>query len=60
MLNSNTSENMLMLHKLKSKKTDITFLRPSNESHIQWKKHIYKYIVYFRIYALFEADKEFD
>ena len=41
-LNAYTSENMLMLHKPKCENNDITTIRTSSESHIQWKKHFRK------------------
>ena len=55
---SYTSENMLMLHKPKCENNDITTIRTSNESHLNWKKHFHKNPLYFRIYADFEADNE--
>ena len=51
---------MLLLHKPKCKNIDKTFLRSSNESHIQWKKQFHKNLLHFSIYAHFEADKEID
>ena len=39
---------------------NITVIRTSNESHLQWKKHFHKNPLYFRIYADFEADNEKD
>ena len=59
-LNSYTIESMLMLHKLKCENNDITTIRTSNESHLHWKKHFHKNLLYFRIYADFEADNEKD
>ena len=55
-MNSYTSENTLLLHKPKYENKDITTLRNSIESHIQWKKLFHKNPLYFRIYADFEAD----
>ena len=57
---SYTSENMLMLHKPKCENNDITTIRNSNESHLNWKKHFHKNLLYFRINADFEADNEKD
>ena len=51
---------MLMKHKPKSGIDNITTIKTSNESHLQWKKHIHKNPLYFRIYADFEADNEKD
>ena len=59
-LSSYTSENMLIKHKPKCENNDITTIRTSNESHLQWKKHFHKNPLYFRIYADFEADNEKD
>ena len=56
-LNSYTSENMLMLDKKKCEDDNITTIRTSPESHIQWKKkHFHKNPLYFRIYSDFEAE----
>ena len=49
-----------MLHKPKCENNDITTIRTSPESHIQWKKPFHKNPLYFRIYADFEADYEKD
>ena len=57
---SYTSENMLMLHKPKCENNEITTIRTSNDSHLNWKKHFHKNPLYFRIYADFEADNEKD
>ena len=59
-LNSYTSENMLRIHKSKCENNDITTIRTSNESYLQWKNHFHKNPLYFRIYADFEADNEKD
>ena len=60
-MKSNTSENMLNLHKPKCENIDITTIRNSSESHLHWKKkHFHKNPLYFRIYAVFEADNEID
>ena len=55
-----TSENMLIKHKPKCENNDITSIKTSNESHLNWKKHFHKNPLYFRIYADFEADNEID
>ena len=57
---SYTSENMLMLHEPKCENNDITTIRTTNESHLNWKKPFHKNLLYFRIYADFEADNEKD
>ena len=59
-LSSYTRENMLMKHKEKCGDNNITGIKTSNESHLQWKKHFHKNPLYFRIYADFEADNEKD
>ena len=59
-LSSYTSENMLMKHKEKCGDDNITVIKTSNESHLNWKKHFHKNPLYFRIYADFEADNEKD
>ena len=59
-LSSYLSENTLMLLKQKCGVDNLTTLKISNESHIQWKKHVHKTPLYFRTYADFEADNEKD
>ena len=59
-LSSYTSENMLMKHEENCGVDNITTIKTSNESHLQWKKHFNKNPLYFRIYAVFEADNEKD
>ena len=49
-----------MLQKPKCESNDITTIRTSNESHLNWKKHFHKNPLFFRIYADFEADNEKD
>ena len=51
---------MLMIQKSKRETYDITTIRISSESHLQWKNHLRKKLSYFRIYADFEADNEID
>ena len=51
---------MLMLHKPKCENKDITTIKISNESHLNWKKHFLKNPLYFNFYADFEADNEKD
>ena len=51
---------MLLLHKPKCENNEITTIKTSKESHIYWKKHFDKNLLYFRIYADFEADNEKD
>ena len=59
-MNTYTSENMLILHKPKCENKDITTIRTSKDSHLNWKKLFHKNPLYFRIYADFEADIEKD
>ena len=59
-LNSYTSENMFKIHQPKCENNDITTIRTSPESHRHWNKHFHKNLLYFRIYADFEADNEKD
>ena len=51
---------MLMLRKQKCGEDNITTLKISTESHLQWKKQFHKNPLYFRIHADFEADNEKD
>ena len=51
---------MLKIHKPKCEIYDITTIRTSSESCLQWKNHFHKNSIYFRIYADFEADNEID
>ena len=51
---------MLIRNKQKRQGDNITTIKTSNESHLQWKKHFHKNPLYFRIYADFEADNEID
>ena len=59
-LSSYTCENLLIKHKQKCGDDNITTLRTSSESHLQWKKHFHRNSLYFRIYADFEIDNEID
>ena len=59
-MSSYTSENMLIKHKQKCGKDNITTIKTSPDSHLHWKKHFHKNLLYFRIYADFEADNEKD
>ena len=59
-LSSYTSENMLIKHKQKCGEDNITTIKTSSESHLNWKKHFHKSPLYFRIYADFEAINEKD
>ena len=59
-LNSYKSENMLKIHKPKCEKIDITTIRTSNESSLQWKKLYHNNPLLFRIYADVEVDNEID
>ena len=51
---------MLMKHKPKCENGNITTIRTSPDSHLQWKNHLHKNQLYFRIYADSEADTEKD
>ena len=59
-LNSYTNENALLNHKEKCGEDNICTIKTSNESHLYWKKHFHKNLLYFRIIADFEADNEID
>ena len=59
-LSSYTTGNMLTKHKPKCENNDITTIKTSSESHLNWKKQFHKNPLYFRIYADFEADNEKD
>ena len=59
-LGSYTSKNMLMKQKQKCGEDNITTIKTSLDSHLHWRKHFHKGILYFRIYADFEADSEKD
>ena len=49
-----------MLQKPKCGNDNITTIRTSSESHIQWKEHFHGKPLHFRIYSDFEADEEID
>ena len=58
-LNSHTSENMLMIHKLKCEKCDITTIRFSSDSNLHWRKNnFHRNPLYFGIDAVFVPDNE--
>ena len=59
-LSSYTHENALINHKQKCGDDNICTIRTSSESLIQRNKHFHKNPLYFRIYAVFEADNEID
>ena len=59
-MNSYTCENALINHKEKCGDDNICTIRTPNESQLYWKKHFHKNPLYFRIYAVFEADNEED
>ena len=59
-LNSYTCENALLNQKEKCGDDNICTIRTSIESHLYWKKHFQKNLLYFRIIADFEADNEID
>ena len=49
---------MLMIHKPKCENCDLTTIRTSSKSHLHWKDLFIKNALYFRIFAVFEADKQ--
>ena len=49
-----------MIHEPKCENIDITTIRTSSASHLHWKSHFHKILLYFRIYADFEADNQKD
>ena len=51
---------MLTIHKPKYEKYEITTIRTSNKSHLHWKDHFYKNLLFFKIIADFEAGNEID
>ena len=57
-LNSYISQNVLIKHKQQCEEQDITNIRTSNVSHLHWKKHFLKNLLYFSIIADFDADNE--
>ena len=57
-LSSYSSEIMLLKHKQNCGDDNITIIKTSNKSHLQQEKHFHKNPLIFRIYAVFEADKE--
>ena len=59
-MNSYTSENLLMIHKLKCKNYEIPTIRNSPKSNLHWKSFFHRYLLFFGTYADFEADNEFD
>ena len=58
-LSSYTSKNMITKHKQKCGE-DITSIKTSSESYLNWNKHFHKNLIFFGIYADFEADNEKD
>ena len=58
--NSYTNENALRNNKEKCGHDNICTIRTSSDSHLYWKKHFHENPLYFRLYADFEADNEFD
>ena len=51
---------MIKKHKQKCGEGNITTIKTSSESHLHWKKHCHKNLLYFRLYADFDADNEKD
>ena len=46
-----------MIHKEKCGSENYCTIRASSDSHFHWKKSLHKNIIYFMIYADFEADE---
>ena len=59
-LNYYTSENMLIIHKPKYEQQEKTNIRALSEPQLQRKKHFHMNILYFGVYADFEADNGID
>ena len=59
-MNSYPSENALINHKEKCGEDNISTKRTSPDSHIYWKNHFHNNPVCFRIFADFEANKEYE
>ena len=57
-LDAYTSENMLMIQRLKCEQEEIISIRISIESHLHSKKDFQRIPFYFRNIADFEAEKE--
>ena len=51
---------MLIKHKQKCGDDNITTIKTSNKSHLQWEKRFHKSPLHFRIYTDFAADNEKD
>ena len=49
-----------MIHNPKCANHNITTIKTSSESHLHWEYRFCKHLLYFRIYADFEADNEID
>ena len=59
-LTSFSCQNNLLKHKQRYEQQEITSLKPSDESHLYWKKHFHRNTLQFRRYADFEANIEID
>ena len=59
-LSSFSNQSVLMNHKQRCQQQEITSIRTSNESYVQWKKQFLKNPLEIRIYAEFEAEIEID
>ena len=57
-MNSSTIENVLIKCNEKCGDDNICTIRTSLESHLHSKKHFHRNLLYFRVYADFEADNE--
>ena len=47
---------MLMMHKPKCQNNDITAIKTSSKSHLPWEELFHKTLLFFRMYADFEAE----
>ena len=59
-LSSYRNQNVSNKQNQRCEQQELTSIRTSNVSHLYWKKHFHKNPIYFRIYAVFEADNEID
>ena len=49
-----------MKHSERCRHQDITAIRVSKESHLLWKKHFHKILLYFRIFGDFECNNKIE
>ena len=57
-LNAYTNQDVLINHMQNYGQQEKSSIRLNTESHLHWKKHIHKNVLYFRTIADFEADNE--